>query len=327
MATSMLVPLDGSKFAEQALPAALELARRMGARLHLVRAHEFPLVPAYPEGMIAFDPEWDRAVRGEEEEYLRSVANRCMEAGVSARTDLLDGPAANALAGYAQEMGVDLIVMTTHGRGGISRAWVGSVADALVRRSSVPVLLLRPRDDGKVVEGALAPRHVLIPLDGSRLSTGILDPAIGLGAMSKARYTLLRVGVPVPLPGRPLGVSGLATAVPGTTAQAVLEAEEELKAGLETLAQPLRARGLEVDTAVVMHTVPAIAILDWAAQNAVDLIALATHGRGGWSRVALGSVADKVMRGTQLPVLLYRPPATVRREAAPAVLGGARAGD
>ena len=76
---------------------------------------------------------------------------------------------------------------------------------------------------------------------------------------------------------------------------------------LEATAARLRQRGLTVDVAVVSDTVPAHAILEWAASNPVDVIALATHGRGGWSRLALGSVADKVLRGAAVPLLLYRP--------------------
>ena len=302
MKQAILVPLDGSEFSEYALPAAVGLARELGGTLHLVRAHEIPL-PVNPDILMAQDPEWDRSVREAEEEYLMSAANRCMEAGVSARTDLLDGPAAHALASYAKDVGVALVVMTTHGRGGISRAWVGSVADAVVRRSSAPVLLLRPQPDVEARE--LESGHVLIPLDGSRLSEGILESAVMVGSLTGARYTLLRVIVPVP----PLGV-GVSTAAGLDT---VVESEAEVQAELAKVADPLRARGLDVATAVAMHPVPAVAILDWAAGNGVDLIAVATHGRGGWSRVALGSVADKVMRGAQVPVLLYRPAATAER--------------
>jgi nucleotide-binding universal stress UspA family protein len=104
--------------------------------------------------------------------------------------------------------------------------------------------------------------------------------------------------------------------------------EQERRTALEQLdaaAQRMRARGLDVDTVLVEDAMPAAAILEFAAENAVDMIALATRGRGGWSRVALGSVADKVMRGSLLPVLLYRPPlvsaAVERRPAGTIQLG------
>ncbi len=284
MAGSILVPLDGSPFGENALPIAFGIARATGARVHLVHVHQQPLAPLYPEGVIPYDQTWDSNAREQEEEYLRSLANRAMEqAGVVTRTELLEGPTVSALAAYAQETGIDFVVMTTHGRGGISRAWLGSVADALVRRSSVPVLLIRPRD--RAGEGEWEPdtSHVLIPLDGSDLAEGILEPALTLGALNNARYTLLQVVSPVPPTSRPLTEEQEQTTLELERQQAVTY--------LEGVAGQLRDRGLLVETAVMTHTIAAVAILDYAAAHAVDLIALATHGRGGWSRVAVGSVA------------------------------------
>jgi hypothetical protein len=102
------------------------------------------------------------------------VAQRCMEqAGLSPVTELLDGSIAPAIAQYAAEVGIDLITMTTHGRGGISRAWVGSVADSLVRCGAVPMLLIRPKDQDIDWSPRGDSRHVLIPVDGSELSEGI----------------------------------------------------------------------------------------------------------------------------------------------------------
>lgn len=320
MAGSILVPLDGSLFAEHALPLALNLAVRTGARLHLVEVHERPVLPVSTGGSAGDYAEWEQAMRLQEEEYLRSVADRCMTtAGVAARTELSEGVAANALATYAHELDIGLIVMTTHGRGGISRAWVGSVADALVRRSHVPVLLLRPSGRPAGAREELAAQHILIPTDGSDLSERVIEPAVQLGELCGARYTLLRVALPIPLvPVRPAMVA--------SRQQELIERERlQALAQLDAAAQPLRARGLDVETVVVHDPMPATAILEYAAENAVDMIALATRGRGGWSRVALGSVADKVMRGALLPVLLYRPPVPESNAGGPAPAVVARA--
>lgn len=291
MAASILVPLDGSRFGEHALPVALGIARRTGARVHLVHCHEPPLPPVYPLGPVAYDARLDRDLREQEASYLARVAGTCLtRCGVPVRTALLNAPAVPTLVGYAAEMAVDLIVMTTHGRGGISRAWLGSVADALVRRTSIPVLLLRPREGELVFECEPRAARMLIPLDGSLLSEGILDPATTLAQLSNARVTLMQAVLPEHAEAGALAAERTRT----------LE-------HLEGLAMGLRARSMEADVAVVTHPSPAVAILDYAAQHGIDVIALATHGRGGWSRVALGSVADKVVRGTAMPVLLYRP--------------------
>jgi nucleotide-binding universal stress UspA family protein len=302
MPRQILVPLDGSPFSEHALPAALDLARQTGARLHLVHVHEVAAAQVYPDGLPVFDERWDGALRAQEEEYLRSLAHRCMEtAGISPVSELLEGAVSTAIATYAAEMGVDRIIMTTHGRGGISRAWVGSVADALVRKAAVPILLIRPKEHGVDWSRGLETRHVLIPLDGSAMGEGILDAALEIGMAQGARFTLLRVVLPVPFaPTRALGG-------PTFSAEGMERARQNADEYLQRVAGQLRERGATVSAETLVHTAPALGILDYAATAAVDLIAMATHGRGGWSRVALGSVADKVMRGTMMPVLLYRP--------------------
>ena len=310
MATIM-VPLDGSSFAEHAVPVAGGIARAAGARIHLVQVHEAPLVAAAPDMMVPYDAKWDATIRRQEQEYLQGMANRISERwGVPTRAELLDGPPAMALSVYAREMDIDTIVMTTHGRGGLSRMWLGSVADGVIRRSGVPVLVLRPESDAVDMDAELRPRHVLIPMDGSELSRGVLDRAVWLGSLFGARYTLLRVALPVPLIRAPFPASSDTEFME----KVVAEQQEWAQRDLDEAAAPLRERDLDVDVVVVSGPVPASAILDHAATNAVDLIAIATHGRGGWSRLALGSVADKVLRGATMPLLLYRPPANNGQE-------------
>jgi nucleotide-binding universal stress UspA family protein len=302
MIRTILLPVDGSTFSEHALPVALDAARRSGARLHIVHVHEPVSARVSPEGLGFFDARLDATLRDQEQEYLTSLRHRCMEkAGVSPCIDLLDGPVSAAVSAYAAEVEADLVVMTTHGRGGISRAWVGSVADALMRRAAVPILLVRPRDEAVDWSRTAAPRHMLIPLDGSELSAAVMPPALDLAALGDARITLLRVVLPVPF------VVGPNAAVPTFLATGGTDALEDARAYVERVATPLRERGLEVAAEALYHSTPATAILDYAAGAGIDAIAMATHGRGGWSRIALGSVADKVMRGTMMPVLVYRP--------------------
>jgi nucleotide-binding universal stress UspA family protein len=302
MIRTMVVPVDGSAFSEHALPVALDAARRAGAQLHLVHVHE-PAARLSPDGLGVFDARTDALIREQEMEYLSSLAHRCMEkSGISPRTDLLDGPVPTAVSAYAAEVDADLVVMTTHGRGGISRAWVGSVADALVRRAAVPILLVRPRDGDVDWARDAASRHILVPLDGSDLSAAILEHALAWGRLVGARFSLLRVVLDVPFV-----VATGGTAVPMFMPDATHAARLAAREYLQRVASTLRAAGIDVTTEVVTHTAPVTAILDYAARAGVDGIAMATHGRGGWSRVALGSVADKVMRGTSMPVLIFRP--------------------
>lgn len=302
MLRTILLPVDGSTFSEHALPVAVDAARRSGARLHIVHVHESPVPRLSPDGLSVHDERLEAVMRDQEQEYLTSLAHRCMEkAGLSPCVDLLEGPVSAAVSAYAAEIEADLVIMTTHGRGGISRAWVGSVADALVRRAAVPILLVRPREGAVDWSRTAAPRHILIPLDGSDLSAAVLPPALELAALGSAKITLLRVVLPVPF------IVGSNAAIPTFVSGGEGDALEDARAYLERVAAPLRAAGREVAVNAVFHSIPAAAILDYAAASGADAIAMATHGRGGWSRIALGSVADKVMRGTLMPTLIYRP--------------------
>ncbi|HEX7090599.1 MAG TPA: universal stress protein [Longimicrobiales bacterium] len=301
MKGAIMVPLDGSVFSEQALPLARQLARKARAELHLVHVH-LPVQPApHAQGFAVYDGQLEEEARAREAEYLASLANRTAElAGVVVRRALLEGPVAPALSRYAEEEGVGLVVMTTHGRGGLSRAWLGSVADALVREATIPVLLLRPRRDGMAEEEPREFRRILIPLDGSPLAEQILEPAIELGRLADAEYTLLQVVVP------PFVL------MPPTSA-VVLEPDAEGGVGphgtdqyLADVAARLREVGHRVKAVVETYPNAAQAVLDYARENAIDLIAMSTHGRTGFSRVALGSVSDKVLRGADVPVLLRR---------------------
>jgi nucleotide-binding universal stress UspA family protein len=292
MNTPIMVPLDGSAFAEQALSTAIDLTCWTGQRLHAVRVH---VPPQTSEDDGKGSGAERRSVRAEEERYLREIADRCgATAGLAIRTALLDGAIPTTLATYVNEHDIGLVVMTSHGRGGISRMWLGSVADALARRVRVPVLLLRPCPSCGESKTLTHLHHVLVPVDGSELSARILEPAARFGAAWDARITLLHVLTPAS--GRHAGFAS------------VDEARGDAEMILDELAAPLRSRGHRVDIAVINADAPANAILDYAASHDVGAIAMATRGHGSWRRLAVGSVADKIMRASVLPLLLYRPP-------------------
>jgi nucleotide-binding universal stress UspA family protein len=293
MYRAILVPLDGSTFGEHALPLALSVARPGGAELHLVHSHVADLLRTDGEKLDAEQQERERA-------YLSGVAERlAASSGGPITTALLDGPVAEAIAAYAEAEGIELVVLTTHGRGAFSRAWLGSVADRLLRRLPMPMLMVRPHEAAPA-EIASPPRisHLLVPLDGSKLSEGILPHALALGRPSGAAYTLLQV---VELPLTDYGF--------GTFPLSAIDIDARIAAAhqyLGRVAAPLQAEGLQVMTNVIVGW-PALSILDYARDHAVNLIALATHGYSGAARLFLGSVADKVLRGAAVPVLLWRP--------------------
>lgn len=303
----ILVPLDGSTFAERALPLATALARSSGATLYLVHAHA-PLIVLGPgpyalRGMATIDSENDGKRRASERAYLERLGSEVARSGgLRVNVAMVDWPIPEALCDYVARADIDLVVMTTHGRGGIERLWLGSVADAFVRHSHVPVLLVRPHDGMVDVDATHPIRNILVPLDGSPLSKQIVEPAFMLATQTVARLRLIQVVEPVTTAiYDPLAYGSEAAR------QATDERISEAGFWLAGIAAPLRARGAEVETAVLTDPLPARAILEYAQQHAADVIAMATHGRGGVARLLIGSVADKVLRGADIPVLLLRP--------------------
>ena len=309
MIRSILVPLDGSPFGEYALPLAASIAREAPARLQLVRVHR-PLSAVAAEGIFLLD-DLDQSLRVEEKLYLDRVARRLRnEAGVSATATLLDGDVAAALEERATLSECDLVVLSTHGRGALGRFWLGSVADELIRRLPMPVLLVRPEEDPASSRNPPRFRRILVPLDGTPLAEQIIEPALAVGAPSEATFTLLRVVQPVPrydyMPGG-VTMEGVDALVVGQILAHQKQLCDESRQYLEGVAARLRSGGVAVETRVVVEDQPAVAILREALAGPSDLIALETHGRRGLSRLLMGSVADKVVRGGHLPVLLHRP--------------------
>lgn len=303
MLQSLLVPLDGSEFSERSLPLACGLARATGARLHLALVH----VAHPPDHFLSntqfhFEgldmDEYDTRHREEEQAYLREVMSRIGNGDTHVDSALLEGNVADELASYAQKVNSDVILITTHGHTGLNRMWLGSVADALVRHTTLPLLAIHPAEPGGRPADVSTVEHILVALDGSDMAEKALPAAADLARASGADLTLLHV------------VSSTATMGPRLfpiMPDDVVTAMEKADAYLDEVAERLRDQGLEVDVQVAEHEVPSHAIVEVARRLGADLIAMATHGYGGLRRALLGSVADKVLRSSPLPVLLVRP--------------------
>jgi nucleotide-binding universal stress UspA family protein len=302
---TIMVPLDGSSFGEYALPLALGIARCAGARVELVHV-------CTPLGPNVFGAALDAPVLGETRlsqmrerarAYISHLATCLSERWeIAITTAVLEGPAADTLYDHACASGADLAVMTTHGYGPLGRAWMGSVADTLVRRLPMPLLLARPHAETLDLLESVHERpfaHVVIPLDGSALAEEAIAPALALGQLMAAEYTLLEaIEAPV------LGYAPAAQVV-GLDERVPEQWRAEALARLERLAGRMRERGA-VAHSVVAYGPPAVTIIEYARHHAADLIALTTHGRSGAVRLLLGSVADKIVRGAGVPVLIQR---------------------
>jgi nucleotide-binding universal stress UspA family protein len=311
MLNTILVPLDGSALAERALPFAARVCRASRGRLVLVRAAldvnlwtldlgDAPY-PALDQG-----PSELELARAE----LAEVAERLRDEGLSVETRLVEDDPMHAIRQVAQQTGTHLIVMATHGRSGLGRWIYGSVADRIMRHADVPVLLVPAGAEAHWTEEH--PRRVLVALDGSELARTALGPALELAAVLEAEVVLLQVVIP------PSYIYPTAYPYLGPHLE---EALAESKRYLVTLANELSTQGRRVGVRTAVGF-PASTIAAVAREEGADLVAMATHGRGGAARLVMGSVATGVVQRAEAPVLLTRPPA-IRPEAVTGVSSGA----
>jgi nucleotide-binding universal stress UspA family protein len=298
MSKHILVPLDGSSFGEAALRPALAIARRTRARVTLVSVQDLRAASATELRYEA------RAA------YLERIRRECgpMEGSVGVTVGC--GHPADQILALAESSGADLIVMSTHGRGGVSRLWLGSVADQCLRHAHVPLLLTRPQPSGQLSgDRAFLPNRVVVPLDGTDGAERALGEATRLAVTFRVPIALVRVidcerGADRP---RPDAAAALAAA----------------RAYLNAVSTRLRGRGVPVTAVAIPDRHPASTII---AEAAADMIVMATHARTGLERALLGSVADKVSRGARGAVVLVPPRKAASAGATLRVLDGGAGG-
>lgn len=294
MFRSILVPLDGSACSEEALDLASWIATRSGADVRLCHVRE-PSEPAFSASAV----EDEAAVRSHFEEYLGVLTRRSsrdLGRPVSCRVTM--GSPITRLIELAHEAEADLIVLTTHGHGGLSHAWLGGTAEGVARQAGTPVLLVRPGTSD--APGRFAFRRVLVPLDGSDTAERALRAAADFAQIAGAALHLLSVvELPVELPSAAGAGTIRLSGVEDPAAR-----RTHARAYLDAVARRLRETRLQVDAEVRDAISPATAILQAAAEVGADAIAMATHGRSRLRRMPVGSVSDKVVRAAGVPVLL-----------------------
>lgn len=299
MTHSILVPLDGSELAEQALPHAVRLAGILDASLILVRVPETLIVPVMSAGIWITDEVESPVAHAQAEEYLAAVARRPELSGLAIQTMTPGHPVADALLRAIEMTEPDVVVMTTHGRSGF-RGWVlGSVADKIAHASPAPVYLVRSGEDDAVPAAPPEVKRILVPLDGSSAAETALTAAVDVARKTGAALVLVRVPV----------VPGYATVIPETAGwipQLLSEKAVEATAYLERVAERLDTQGVKVDIDVEIVASGGVAagILTSAREWEADLIMMSTHGRTAWRRWILGSVADGVLHHADRPLWL-----------------------
>jgi nucleotide-binding universal stress UspA family protein len=305
----IMVPTDGSGFDREAIRVALRIAERCGAQVRLVRVlatGSFFGASGTTEGTPA--PDLARSERDRVLSELYSLAAECRttsKADIS--VDLHTGPVNDVLQGYARRNDVDLIVISTHARSGISRLSLGSVTDSLIRHTTIPVLVVKPSTSYLNPQVREVFRRILVPLDGSTLAEQILPRVLTLASLEDAEITLLNVLVPQSYSQKEM----VDPSLPWWDKDVAV-----VQAYLFRIAGRLRRAGVLVTTDIVISDNIAGAIGDFASREKANLIAIATHGRGGLNRMLHGSVADAVMHSAKISMLVFKPDKTAEEEVA-----------
>lgn len=304
----IMVPTDGSGFDREAIQVALRVAERSRAKVQLVRVHStgaFFGMGSSPDA-ATFSVEVLQQERDRILSELYALAAECRNTS-DAEIDvaLEDGPVPDALQAYASRNKVDLIVISSHGRGGIARLSLGSVTDLLIRRTTIPVLVVKPHASYLNPQAGEPFRRIIVPLDGSSLAEQILPEVVALAKVEESELTLLHVLVP------------RTSLQKGMSDKKILWWDKDIAAAQAYLfrtAAKLREDGFLTTTDVVVGDNIAQAIADYVGKVRADLVAIATHGRGGISRALRGSVADVVTRTSRTSMLVLRPVGIVAEE-------------
>jgi nucleotide-binding universal stress UspA family protein len=288
----ILVSLDGSNAGEMVLPYAAEIAAKTGIELILVTVSE--LTADVRDHLYRF--------------YLERIAEQVEQqlehwgakGAARVRSEILAGSPASKILRYADERNVSLIAMASRGRSGQGPWLLGNIAAKVLRATGKPVLLVRTPVDAASLQQRSLVKRILVPLDGSKVGEAALPYAVGLAQELGAELVLYQV----------LKHIVLVAAEGATMSSAMYEEEEKHRrasamAYLEGVRKGVREKGLSISSALGSGP-PADQIIDYAEANAIDLIAMSTHGRSGITRWVFGSVTDKVLHAGNTVVLTVR---------------------
>lgn len=287
----ILVPLDGSSAAEIVLPHVEGIAAKFGAEIILVSVLE----PAEDERDQLYRYYLERIAK----QVQRQLKSWGAKEGILVKGEILMGKPAGEIVRYADENNVNLITMTSYGRSGRSPWFMGNVAAKVLRTTGKPVLLIRAPADKAMLKRKSLIKRILVPLDGSAVGETAIPYVETLGQVLGSELVLFQVVKP-PVP---IGIEA-------PTMSTIYEEElERTRASavvyLDRVGKKLQEKGLSTSSAINLGP-PADQIIDYAETNAVDLIAMSTHGRSGIGRWVFGSVTDKVVHAGNIAVLTIR---------------------
>jgi nucleotide-binding universal stress UspA family protein len=298
MFEKLLVATDGSELAEAALPYAEELAGRLGSEVALLNICESEEQRASNMRQLYMSRLAETLEQGIRE--YRRLAGGLESEETKVESVIVTGNPAEEIIDYAETQHVSLIIMATHGRSGIRRWTMGSVATKVLRGSSVPLALIKAGEPRPAMRERWLLAKALLPLDGSEVGETAVAYVEELAVRLKMEVTLLQVVEPkyIAIGAEPWDYSPYR--------QEWLEAmEQSACAYLAGIEQRLNAKGIVVNSRIESG-VATERILEVAEQIGADVIAMSTHGRSGVARWAIGSVADRLAHAGNIPLILVR---------------------
>jgi nucleotide-binding universal stress UspA family protein len=285
----ILFPTDGSEGAAVAFGHVLDVAAAHDATVYVLNVAD-----TSRDSVTRLQGDVVDVLEEEGEEVVREAAERAKERGVDVVTEVLQGAPADTIVDYAASRDVDLVVVPTRGRQGLERLLLGSTTERVVRRATVPVLTLDP-DDGRFDHPY---RNVLVATDGSDSATAAVTAGADVATANGATLHLVNV----------VDLASLGVDVRSDVQQKMLE--ESAEGVLDDAAETAAEAGVEDVTRAVEYG-PAVhgAVLAYVDDNDVDLVVVGTQGRTGLDRYLLGSVTERLVRTSPVPVLTVRAPA------------------
>ena len=300
MYTGMLIPLDGSKTAEKVLPYARYLAGRLKMPVELLAVIDIAELAAQvsPEKARFLDTVINDGER-QSKEYLSRIA--ATFPGRRIKCTIEKGRAGDAIIGRGEADTGMLIAMGTHGRSGINRWLLGSVAEKVLRGTTNPLLLVRATDEAKS-EGEATLKSVLVPLDGSEIAAGVLPMVAGLANKLGLDVELFRAfNIPYSVYGTGDGYNAI------NIEELIAEVGNEAREHLEKKSAELKKLGVAKVTCTTKEGFGPDEIISLGRKTPDNFIAMCSHGRSGVKRWVLGSVTETVVRHSEDPILIVRP--------------------
>lgn len=299
----ILLPTDFSHYALHAMNYAMAFAKHFDAKLHFAHVIDSALFHiGGSQGVWLTETDAERvyiSMVDHAENRLEALVQEAEDAGISAERHVVRGNPPHALGELAKDLRCRLVIMATHGRSGVEHFVFGSVAEKVIRESSIPVLCIKHPEHEfvKGIDNKLELKRILFPTDFSQLSAEGLPFAVDLARSFGATLTIVYA-------------NELSVMLPEYLPEMAMSTTLDIATGAQRSLDEMKASITDVPVETILRTgVHHREIIAAAEETGADLIVLPTHGRSGMNHALFGSVAERVVRSAKCPVLTIRPKA------------------